>query len=223
MLLGRFITAPLPALLLLAVTTGCALVPGETRVPVERQAASPHHYYHVPRHPGGAERPVQGLAKLDPRWWVKNSDDPLPWWWKPEAPLEVRRRTWFLRNPFHNFTHYVIGITDRHHHRYGIDADSLWNENGRLNLAVSRAGPFIYLPMVSYRGAWLEWYLGWRRKGSFGGALRRAQHDSDGTGPRGNSPKSRAREWLAQQQAEDTSAESSARPEVVRLPRVAAQ
>ncbi len=97
-----------------------------------------------------------------------------------------------LRNSFHNFTHYVIGVSDRHSHRIGINAPSIWNDSGPFNMSVTRCGPLMYLPMVSNRGPFLEWYVGWRVYGSWGAALRLAQHDSDGTGPRGRSPLAKA-------------------------------
>ena len=189
------------SLLLLFSVSGCALVPGQSHIPLDQQSDSRHHFYRTPKELSLDGSRVVGLPKMNPKWWIENSDDPLPWWWKPDEPIEVRRRTWSLRNPLHNFTNYVIGVKDRHTHRIGINAHSIWNDKGPINLTVTQAGPLIYLPMISYRGSGIEGYLGWRTSGSFGGALRRAQHDSDGTGPRGNSPKSRARQWLAEQEA----------------------
>ncbi|MCO6457288.1 MAG: hypothetical protein J5I93_18475 [Pirellulaceae bacterium] len=176
----------------LAGLPGCALVPGECRVPIERQVASRHHAYPEPKQPDLERSRLLGVPKLNPAWWAENADDPLPWWWKPDAPLKERQRTWFLRNPMHNFNSYIIGVADRRTHRWGIEAGSIWNEQGSFNATVTQAGPLLYLPMLSYRGRYLEWYLGWRTSGSFGGALRRAQPDSDGTGPRGRSPLSQA-------------------------------
>ena len=155
---------------------------------------SKHHAYFDPKTPDKSDSRLLGIKKANPAWWVANSDSPLPWWWRPDDEPAVRRRSWLMRNPMHNFTNYVIGVADRPTHRIGLDADSIWNENGPFNLAVTRAGPFLYLPMVSYRGFFIETYVGWRERGNFGGALRRAQHDSDGTGRRGDSPLSRARE-----------------------------
>jgi hypothetical protein len=175
-----------------ALCAGCAIIPGETRIPPHQQVDSRHHLYNAPRTPEDEGKPVSGIAKLDPTWWLENSDDPLPWWWKPDAPLDERRRSWKLRNPFHNFTNYVIGVSDRHTHRMGINARSIWNDQGSFNAAVTQAGPFLYLPMISNRGPFFEWYIGWRELGNFGAALRLAQHDSDGTGPRGRSPLARA-------------------------------
>lgn len=185
-------TTGLAALLLLGALTGCALVPGESRVALERQIDSRHHHYQPPKNPELSGSRVAGIPKANPAWWMANSDDPLPWWWKPDAAPAERKRTWMLRNPLHNFTSYVMGVSDRHTHRYGINADDIWNDRGRFNATVTQAGPLLYLPMISCRGPLLEWYLGWRTSGSFGGAMRLAQRDSDGTGPRGRSPLSKA-------------------------------
>jgi len=211
---------------LLVLVAGCAMMPGETRIPPHRQIDSLHHFYGIPRAPGLDGSRVAGIPKLNPKWWIENSDDPLPWWWKPDAPPDERERTWMLRNPFHNFTHYVIGVSDRHTHRVGVNARSIWNDEGSFNVSVTRAGPLIYLPMFSNRGKFLEWYVGWRESGNFGAAMRLAQHDSDGTGPRGRSPLAKA--MAAREQAEKAArSQAHARPaqpmthqDLLRLPPV---
>jgi hypothetical protein len=229
----------LATLLLLGMLSGCALVPGESRVALERQIDSRHHHYQPPKNPELSGSHVAGVPKANPAWWMANSDDPLPWWWKPDAPLAERKRTWMLRNPLHNFTSYVMGVSDRHTHRYGIHAGDIWNDRGGFNATVTQAGPLLYLPMISCRGPLLEWYLGWRTSGSFGGALRLAQQDSDGTGPRGRSPLSKALAAGARNDQVDASVPRTtdsqpaptetratgqgahaARPELVRLPPV---
>ncbi len=223
-------TSRVAGLALLALLSGCAVIPGETMVPRHRQVISRHHYYGTPKTPELDSGRVLGIPKANPKWWIENSDEPLPWWWKYGEPTEERKRTWLMRNPFHNFTNYVIGVADRHTHRIGINADSIWNDKGPINLAVTRAGYLIYLPMISGRGRWLEGYAGWRTSGSFGVALRPAQHDSDGTGPRGTSPlakamAARAREeeaarLQAQSPAEQTAvSEDLERPPPVNTPR----
>lgn len=199
--------SPVAGLALLALLSGCAVIPGETMIPPHQQVNSRHHYYGTPKTPELDSGRVLGIAKLNPKWWMENSDEPLPWWWKYGEPTDERKRTWLTRNPFHNFTSYVIGVSDRHTHRIGINAHSIWNDKGPINLTVTRAGPLIYLPMISGRGRWLEGYVGWRTSGSFGVALRPAQHDSDGTGPRGKSPLAKA---MAAREAEEKAAQSQA-------------
>ena len=210
-------------LLCVSNCVGCVLVPGESAIDHGRRIKSVHHQYRAPRNPSLEGSHVFRVPKLNPNWWRKNSDEPLPWWWKPEASLSERKRTWFFRNPMHNFNNYVIGVSDRHLHVRGLNAHSIWNDEGPFNLTLTQSGPLIHLPMISRRGPWLEWYVGWRPTGSFGAALRKAQHDSDGTGPRGNSPKSRAIEYRAQQERirrEDIEFDPpNAKAELRRLPR----
>lgn len=160
----------------------CAVIPGETDVPSGERLPAPRHYYHEPRRPDLSGSALLGIPKLNPLWWAKNSDSPLPDWWLPdEADMARRRRRWYLRNPMHNFTHYVIGVADRHFHRVGGHAAEVWNPGGGANFAVIRCGPWLRLPFVSYRGEHLEFYLGWRDSGNFGMALRHA-HAKSGPG-----------------------------------------
>ncbi len=200
---------------LVVAVPACAVVPGQSNVAAHRRVDSPHHAYYEPKQPDKSSSELLGVRKANPAWWIENSDSPLPWWWRPDDEPEVRKRTWLMRNPFHNFTNYVVGVADRHTHRIGLDADNVWNENGPVNLAVTNSGPLLWLPFVSYRGFFVEGYAGWRERGNFGLSLRRAQHDSDGTGPRGNSPLSRAierRERLERERLERERLENTAPP-----------
>lgn len=162
----------LPALL-----AGCAVIPGSTYVPPERRAASRHVAYFEPRHPDKSTSYVLGVPKANPQWWIENTDDPPPEWWKPNEDPATRYRTWLMRNPFHNFTHYVIGVADRPTRRYGLNAHSIWNDRGPVNLAVTQSGPLLWLPMFSWRGWLSEGYFGWREKGNFGISVRPAFAD----------------------------------------------
>jgi len=104
---------------------------------------------------------INPWKKINPLWWLGNCDEPLP----PDdkfigQPQWLRRLRWFLRNPFHNFTYYVIGVADRK-----FDRINLWNKWGNLNLV---------LPLIAYRGKKWEWYFGWREKGNFGIAFRKS-------------------------------------------------
>lgn len=52
--------------------------------------------------------------KLNPIWWLKNDDDPVPpRGYRPEDPEWKRKLFWAFRNPLHNLTFYVIGVADR--------------------------------------------------------------------------------------------------------------
>lgn len=112
-----------------------------------------------------------GVRKANPAWWLENTDSPLPDWWQPEAEQQKRLRSWKRRNPLHNFTHYVIGVSDRSFCRWGLRPADVWGPCG-LNLAVLQTGPFV-LPFVSLQTPWIEAYFGWRERGNFGIALRR--------------------------------------------------
>jgi hypothetical protein len=170
----------LPKIILLCLAPGllvsCAVVPGQSHVPEQERKLPPGHFYNVPREPDLSGSHLLSLPKLNPLWWGKNSDNPLPGWWMPdeEDPLK-RKRTWYRRNPMHNFTHYVIGVADRDFHRAGTHAPGVWDPDGGWNLAVTHSGPFIHLPFVSHRGNHFESYLGWRNAGNFGMAFRRAE------------------------------------------------
>lgn len=123
----------------------------------------------VPVHHHEAEHPEnrRSLRKLSPIWWVQNTDDPAPpVWYKPDGKL--RTLQWRLRNPFHNFTFYVIGVTDRDFTRYGRHADGVFNPNGGWNWAVIPVAGFIPLPFISYKGERVKFYILWRERGNFG-------------------------------------------------------
>ena len=82
---------------------------------------------------------------------------------------------WALRNPFHNFNHYWIGITP-------LGEDGEWRtpeEDGWTRVKISdtkyvwkKPGhidrPIKYGELFGY-----EWYAGWMKRGNFGLAFRR--------------------------------------------------
>src|SRR5437588_1171288 len=50
--------------------------------------------------------------KINPVWWFGNADEPVaPAWYRPGK--HNRNLAWHLRNPFHNFDGYVIGVSDK--------------------------------------------------------------------------------------------------------------
>lgn len=73
-------------------------------------------------------------SKLNPIYWFKNSDDPIPpkdkWVNKPNW---LRYLLWYFRNPLHNFNFYVIGLADKEFKRYGIAPKDVFNPNSRWN------------------------------------------------------------------------------------------
>ena len=57
---------------------------------------------------------IPWTKKINPCWWIKNDDSPRPPSWYRPAENERKRETlWFIRNPFHNLTWYVLGVADR--------------------------------------------------------------------------------------------------------------
>ena len=93
----------------------------------------------------------------DPRWqapaWLGATIQQTPFW---------RMFWWWLRNPAHNFTHYVIGVADREHTYVGPDMDS----QGFINAYVQYKS--IRLPFLAYNRNGFFSYIGWRPSGGFG-------------------------------------------------------
>lgn len=147
---------------------GCALVPGETYVPPAQRVKDGSVHYNRPREQGKV-----GLKKLNPIWWLGNADEDYDPNWKPDKSHEWRKFTYAVRNPGHNFTHYVIGVSDRNFVRYGDDPGQIWNRRGRVNLATIHAGG-LRLPFYSRQGRHFDQYIGWRESGNFGIAFRKA-------------------------------------------------
>ena len=111
---------------------------------------------------------IRTRDKWNPVWWYKNSDDPQP----PAnyKPNDKRRDLkWQLRNPFHNFTFYVIGVADKKTVRSGRYPKEAFNPRGGCNVAVTKH-KLLRLPFVSYcRGKkGFHFYCGWRPRGNFG-------------------------------------------------------
>ena len=68
--------------------------------------------------PPASQPKIHFYNKLNPVWWFGNIDDPTPpAWYRPDDKHRVGK--WRLRNPFHNFDHYVIGVADKKFVRSG--------------------------------------------------------------------------------------------------------
>jgi hypothetical protein len=107
--------------------------------------------------------------KLNPVWWLKNSDEPAPPAdYKPHDKL--RKLKWNFRNPFHNFSNYVIGISDKKFTRSGRYPDKISSPRGGWNFSVAHR-TWRWLPLISYRRGRFEFYLGWRERGNFGAKI----------------------------------------------------
>jgi|688.fasta_scaffold770625_2 hypothetical protein len=104
--------------------------------------------------------------KLSPAFWLGNSDDLLPPAdYLPGDPQRVSK--WYLRNPLHNFTFYVIGIADRGFTRVGKSPAENFCEPEGWNWAISQY-KFLRLPFISYKSNAVMLYAGWRESGNFG-------------------------------------------------------
>ena len=118
--------------------------------------------------PGPHKSKIRARDKWNPVWWFKNSDEPKP----PESyrPHDKHRNfKWQLRNPFHNFTFFVIGVADKKTVRSGRYPKEAFKPQGGWNLAVTK-DKFLRLPFIAYsRGKkGFHFYCGWRPRGNFG-------------------------------------------------------
>ena len=113
--------------------------------------------------------PIRSAQKWNPLWGFGNADDPEPpGWFHPGSPN--RRWLWQMRNPLHNFTFYVIGVSDKATTRTGKFPAHVFAPGGGWNWAVTRHR-WLPLPFVSFEGERCRFYLGWRESGNFGGKV----------------------------------------------------
>jgi hypothetical protein len=136
------------------------------RVPADTNAVC-WHTIHVSPRPN--QPSIHFYDKLNPIWWLQNADAPVPPdWYLPDD--KNRKAKWHLRNPFHNFNFYVIGVADKKIVRSGYYPKLNSNPNGGWNFAVTRRVA-VLLPFISYNRSWITFYLGWREHGAFGAKL----------------------------------------------------
>lgn len=112
-----------------------------------------------------SRRTIPPLKKLNPLWALLGNEDDGYFGGKP--PSLKNAVLWWIRNPFHNFTHYVVGIVDRDHFYEGPDLDL----PGRFFGEVSTEN--LRLPLLVWNSAKWNMYLGWRPSGAFGIKLQR--------------------------------------------------
>jgi len=106
------------------------------------------------------------LQKFNPVFWFGNLDDPEPpEWYRRDDP--ARTGKWYRRNVLHNFTFYVIGIADREFEHTGRFPGQIFHPKRGWNWTVCRAG-WLRLPLISYKGRRVVFYIGWRERGNFG-------------------------------------------------------
>lgn len=105
-------------------------------------------------------------SKLNPVFWLGNYDRPNPPWdYKQNDRL--RHFKWYIRNPWHNFDFYVIGIADKNFVRVGKYPERVFAPEGGWNRTVCEY-KWLRLPFVSYWRGPFNFYLGWRNRGQFG-------------------------------------------------------
>lgn len=104
-------------------------------------------------------------CKLNP---FGNYDDPSPpKTYRPKLNEPFRRLLWLIRNPLHNFMFYWIGIAGVKRIFVGNFLEDGWN------ISYTYTKNFTF-PLISYKEDLFEFYIGWRRNGGFGIALRKA-------------------------------------------------
>ncbi|AWI53224.1 hypothetical protein DEH84_07105 [Aquabacterium olei] len=124
-----------------------------------------------------ARRHVVGWRKkIDPIWLLFGNEDD-GWYgdatWRAGRPESIGLAVlWWLRNPCHNLTWYLIGVADRERivtgrwvpriHKPGGGALTCWTDV----LVCNRW--WLSLPFVSYLSPYCKFYLGWRTGGAFG-------------------------------------------------------
>ena len=125
---------------------------------------------------------IHTYQKINPVWWLQNTDDTLPPDWY--RPMDKHRVTmWYFRNPFHNFNFYVVGLVDKYFTRTGRYPELNTSPQRGWDLEISRRRVLL-LPTISYQRAWCTFYFGWRKNGAFGAALRFHQTKTDDSVPK---------------------------------------
>ena len=136
--------------------------------PMKRPPAitNPVRWHTIAVTPATNHAKIHFYNKLNPVWWVGNVDDPVPPpWYRTNS--QHRTFLWHLRNPFHNFDHYVIGVADKKFVRSGRWPERNSNPDGGWDFEVARR-KLAVLPFLSYERGRFNFYFGWREGGSFG-------------------------------------------------------
>jgi len=132
------------------------------------------------------ERKVTLLNRVNPVWWFGNADDPVPPAdYRPNGHLRSFR--WHLRNPFHNFDFYIIGVADKETVRSGRYPESWSNPQGGGTMQVT-AWKHLRLPFIAYQRGRFNFYLGWRSRGNFGFKLNFERKSAPVSDPKAGSP-----------------------------------
>jgi len=153
-------------LLLAAMSFAAGCCSTAPQSPPDSAGATRPHWHSVVMVPRTNLPPIHFYNKLNPVWWFGNVDEPhAPAWYRPNG--SCRDFMWYMRNPFENFSNYVIGVADKKTVRSGVYPDQVGNPNGGWNFAVTRRR-IAYLPFIDYKHHRFEFYFGWRERGNFG-------------------------------------------------------
>ncbi len=104
--------------------------------------------------------------RINPLWWPKNSDEPMPpASYRPHG--KHRKLTWFFRNFGHNFGFYAVGVADKTTVRKGYYPPLNSKPGGGLNFQITEWS-CLRFTFISWKTSWFFFYAGWRERGNFG-------------------------------------------------------
>lgn len=121
--------------------------------------------------PPRVPKPYPWWRKLNP-WWAffGNADDGY-WgdiYWNPEGRTDFATAVrWWLRNPAHNLTHYVLGVVDRQRTVCSPYGSAHARPGGGWLLGYTRVGRLV-LPYANFTSDRIKFYAGWRPGGALG-------------------------------------------------------
>ena len=113
--------------------------------------------------------------KLNPWWALFGNDDDGYFgdesWRAGRVQTFALAWAWWVRNPCHNLTWYLIGVADRERMHRGRWAPDIHKPGGGWLLSVTDVVILrvrLKLPFVSYISPYVKLYAGWRPSGAFG-------------------------------------------------------
>jgi len=143
---------------------------------------------------------IKWYHKINPLWWFRNIDDPMP----PDNPKFNRliAKSWTIkilkfimpkkaaiwiwwnlkRNTLHNFTGYVIGVAGRDIIKKGDYPNDRFNPTGKgynklwVIYKCKHLPITLYLPFISYISPKRRWYIGWNDSGFLSAELKFTKH-----------------------------------------------
>jgi hypothetical protein len=112
----------------------------------------------VQHEPPKSTASIRSIEKANLVWWLQNRDS------------TNHTFAYWIRNPCHNFTFYVLGVADKKTTIYGIYPASPFTPKNGFNFTVTHYR-WRWLPFVSYHKNSFHAYHGWRPSGNFGNKL----------------------------------------------------